>query len=108
MLTWSLVKYLPPERAAENPVKHMTQRQLVKPDPRTQSLLTVYGEHFDRNDPPLVFFGAEVSPYVDVRCQEVLACRAPEVKFEPGAPIPIFLVRSDGVIYPSNVRFYSK
>jgi recombining binding protein (suppressor of hairless) len=121
------VKYLPPDRAAENPNKHGVNRMLVNngtnPDPRNGPLLTIYGENFNKTDPPLVFFGTEPSPFVDVRCQEVLACLPPPgvsasgggiaeqpIKMEGGAPIPqpIFIARLDGVIYPSNVVFYGK
>lgn len=124
----SLVKYLPPDRAAENPNKHGgVNRMLInngmKPDPRNGPLLTIYGENFSKTDPPLVFFGTEPSPFVDVRCQEVLACLPPPgvtassggsmdqpIKIEAGAqiPQPIFIARSDGVIYPSSVVFYGK
>lgn len=84
-----------------------------------ERLITVYGENFNKSEPPLLFFGTEPSPYVDVRCQEVLACLPPnvpggsgepEVKLENGGPVPkpMFLVRADGVIYPSSVMFYGK
>jgi recombining binding protein suppressor of hairless len=102
------VKYLPPDRAAEVPKMHMNPRQMMKPDPRTTTMLTVYGENFSKTDPPMVFFGTELSPYVDVRCQEVLACMPPEVKAEPGVARPIFIVRSDGIIYPSSVFYHGK
>lgn len=121
----NIVKYLPPDRAAENPMKHGgVNRMLVnhgmKPDPRNASLVTIYGENFSKTDPPLLFFGTEPSTFVDVRCQEVLACLPPQVsggridpqvKMEGGPtapPQPIFIARGDGVIYPSNVLFYGK
>lgn len=125
------MKYLPPDRAAENPIKHGgVNRMLVnhgmKPDPRNNSLVTIYGENFNKAEPPLLFFGTEPSLFVDVRCQEVLACLPPQaisagggnpggidpqVKLEGGPsapPQPIFIARADGVIYPSNVLFYGK
>jgi hypothetical protein len=97
----------------------------TKPDPLNGPLLTLYGENFSKADPPLVFFGTEPSPFVDVRCQEVLACLPPPgvsasgggitaveqpIKMEGGAsiPQPIFIARPDGVIYPSSVVFYGK
>ena len=81
---------------------------MMMPGPRTSTMLTVLGENFSKADPPMIFFGIEPSPYVDVRCQEVLACMLPEVKGEPGVAHPIFIVRSDGIIYPSNVLYYGK
>jgi len=102
------VKYLPPDQASEVPKMHMNPRQMMKPDPRTATMLTVYGENFSKADPPMIFFGIEPSPFVDVRCQEVLACMPPEVKGEPGVARPIFIVRSDGIIYPSNVFYHGK
>lgn len=95
----------------------------MKPDPRNGPLLTIYGENFNKADPPLVFFGTEPSPFVDVRCQEVLACLPPSaaaaanggptevpIKMEGSVAtaLPIFIARPDGVIYPSNVVFYGK
>jgi len=116
------VKYLLPDRAAENPIKHGGVNRMIgmKADPRSASLVTIYGENFSKTEPPLLFFGTEPSPFVDVRCQEVLACLPPQavgggvdpqVKMEgvPSAPPqPIFIARTDGVIYPSNILFYSK
>jgi recombining binding protein suppressor of hairless len=88
----------------------------MKTEPRTASLVTIYGENFSKTEPPLLFFGTEPSPFVDVRCQEVLACLPPQsvdpqVKMEGGSsapPQPIFIARPDGVIYPSNILFYGK
>ncbi|KAG8835008.1 hypothetical protein FRC17_005856 [Serendipita sp. 399] len=123
----NIVKYLPADRAAENPVRHGVNRMLMspngQPDPRNAALVTIYGENFSKSDPPLLFFGTEPSPYVDVRCQEVLACLPPPSISSSGAdaqqmkidgrgmvphPQPIFIVRADGVVYPSNVLFYGK
>ncbi|KAG8757781.1 hypothetical protein FRC14_001491 [Serendipita sp. 396] len=118
----NIVKYLPADRAAENPVRHGVNRMLMNPngqsDPRNAALVTIYGENFSKTDPPLLFFGTEPSPYVDVRCQEVLACLPPPSSVDPQQmkvdgrslmhPQPIFIVRADGVIYPSNVLFYGK
>ncbi|CCA69689.1 hypothetical protein PIIN_03628 [Serendipita indica DSM 11827] len=123
----NIVKYLPPDRAAENPAKHgginrMLMNNGMKPDPRNASLVTIYGENFSKTDPPLLFFGAEPSPFVDVRCQEVLACLPPATSPSsnsesaqqlgldavPIAPQPIFIARADGVVYPSSVLFYGK
>jgi recombining binding protein (suppressor of hairless) len=101
-------------------INRMLVNNGMKADPRNGSLVTIYGENFSKNDPPLLFFGSEPSPFVDVRCQEVLACLPPptasggagdpQVKMEGGgtAPIPLFIARADGVIYPSNVLFYGK
>jgi len=99
-----VVKYLPPDRAAEAPKHHTSARAgLAKPNPHTSKMLTVYGENFSKSDPVTVFFGSEPSPYVEVRCGEVLGCLPPES--QSAKRRPIVLVRYDGVVFPSNV-FY--
>ncbi|KIY49108.1 LAG1-DNAbind-domain-containing protein, partial [Fistulina hepatica ATCC 64428] len=93
-----VVKYLPPDRAAEVPKHHM-----MKINPHVSKLLTIYGENFSRTEPVNVYFGTEPSPFTEFRCNEVMGCLPPE------APInkrrPIFLVRYDGVIYPSDIMY---
>jgi hypothetical protein len=67
-------------------------------------MLTVYGENFSKTDPVHVFFGSEPSPYVEVRCTEVLGCLPPESGHQ-NKRRPVVLVRSDGVVFPSNVMY---
>lgn len=66
-------------------------------------MLTVYGENFAKTDPIHVFFGSEPSPYVEIRCTEVLGCLPPESQVAKRRPI--ILIRSDGVVFPSNVLY---
>ena len=54
-------------------------------------------------DPVTVFFGSHPSPFVEIRCPEVLGCAPPEEELT--MRVPIILVRSDGVIFPSNVLY---
>ena len=71
-----VVKYLMPDRAAEAPKPTCAAARAAltqKPDPRAARQLTVYGENFSKADPVAVFFGAEPSPHVDIRCTEVSA-----------------------------------
>lgn len=98
-----VVKYLPPDRASEAPKGHGTRHMLAKPGPQTSKLLTLYGENFTKADPVSVFFGSEPSPYVEVRCSEVLGCPAPESQLTKRRPI--ILVRGDGVVFPSSVMY---
>ncbi|KAJ7647147.1 jkappa-recombination signal binding protein [Roridomyces roridus] len=100
-----LVKYLPPDRAAEAPKHHAAAARSVlsKPNPHASKMLTVYGENFSKTDPVSVFFGAEPSPFVEVRCNEVLGCLPPESHSQKRRPL--ILVRSDGVVFPSNVYY---
>ncbi|KZT26670.1 LAG1-DNAbind-domain-containing protein [Neolentinus lepideus HHB14362 ss-1] len=101
----AVVKYLPPDRASEMPKSNCaaSRAALAKPNPAAQKMLTVYGENFSKTDPLSVFFGSEPSPYVEVRCTEVLGCLPPE------SPVakrrPIVLVRHDGVVFPSHVLY---
>ena len=76
---------------------------LAKPGPQTSKLLTLYGENFTKADPVSVFFGSEPSPYVEVRCSEVLGCPPPESQLTKRRPI--ILVRGDGVVFPSSVMY---
>lgn len=100
-----VVKYLPPDRAAEVPKSNCVQSRamLSKPSPHASKMLTVYGENFSKTDPVNVFFGSEPSPYVEVRCTEVLGCLPPESA--PSKRRPIILIRSDGVVFPSNTMY---
>ncbi|KAE9411288.1 LAG1-DNAbind-domain-containing protein [Gymnopus androsaceus JB14] len=100
-----VVKYLPPDRAAEAPKTNCasSRAMLSKPNPHASKMLTVYGENFSKTDPVNVFFGAEPSPYVEVRCTEVLGCLPPEQQVAKRRPI--VLVRGDGVVFPSNTMY---
>jgi len=100
-----VVKYLPPDRAAEAPKNHHVPSRgcLSKPSPHASKMLTLYGENFSKNDPVSVFFGSEPSPYVEVRCTEVLGCLPPDT--QPVKRRPIILIRSDGVVFPSNTMY---
>ncbi|KAJ7772562.1 jkappa-recombination signal binding protein [Mycena maculata] len=100
-----LVKYLPPDRAAEAPKHHAQAARSVlsKPNPHASKMLTVYGENFSKTDPVSVFFGADPSPFVEVRCNEVLGCLPPESQSQKRRPL--ILIRSDGVVFPSNVYY---
>ncbi len=100
-----MVKYLPPDRAAEAPKSNCASARavLAKPNPHAAKMLTVYGENFSKTDPVTVFFGSEPSPYVEVRCQEVLGCLPPESQNTKRRPI--ILVRPDGVVFPSSTYY---
>ncbi|KAI0789112.1 hypothetical protein C8Q75DRAFT_766483 [Abortiporus biennis] len=100
-----VVKYLPPDRAAEAPKSNCAASRavLAKPNPHAAKMLTVYGENFSKTDPVTVFFGSEPSPFVEVRCQEVLGCLPPESQNTKRRPI--IMVRPDGVVFPSNVYY---
>jgi hypothetical protein len=99
----SVVKYLPPDRASEAPKHHGTRHMLAKPGAQSSRLLTLYGEKFSKSDPVSVFFGSEPSPFVEVRCSEVLGCLPPE--HQTTKRRAIILVRGDGVIFPSSVMY---
>lgn len=100
-----VVKYLPPDRAAEAPKSNCASARavLAKPNPHASKMLTVYGENFSKTEPVSVFFGSDPSPYVEVRCTEVLGCLPPENQTPKRRPI--VLVRGDGVVFPSNVMY---
>ncbi|EIM81224.1 LAG1-DNAbind-domain-containing protein [Stereum hirsutum FP-91666 SS1] len=98
-----VVKYLPPDRAAEAPKGHGTRHMLAKPNTQTSKMLTLYGENFSKSEPVSVFFGSEPSPYVEIRCTEVLGCLPPESV--PTKRRPIILVRGDGVVFPSSTLY---
>jgi len=100
-----VVKYLPPDRAAEAPKSNCASSRgvLAKPSPHASKMLTVYGENFSKADPVTVFFGSEPSPYVEVRCTEVLGCLPPESQITKRRPI--ILIRSDGVVFPSTTLY---
>ncbi|KAI0055160.1 LAG1-DNAbind-domain-containing protein [Artomyces pyxidatus] len=99
-----VVKYLPPDRATEAPKAHGGRHMLAKPAPQTSKMLTLYGENFSKTEPVAVFFGSEPSPFVEIRCSEVLGCLPPE-----GAPqkrrVPVILVRPDGVVFPTATMY---
>ncbi|OCH92329.1 LAG1-DNAbind-domain-containing protein [Obba rivulosa] len=100
-----VVKYLPPDRASEAPKSNCASSRavLAKPNPHASKMLTVYGENFSKADPVTVFFGSDPSPYVEVRCTEVLGCLPPETQTSKRRPV--ILVRHDGVVFPSNVYY---
>lgn len=100
-----VVKYLPPDRAAEAPKSNCAQSRaaMAKPNPHAAKMLTLYGENFNKADPVTVFFGADPSPFVEVRCTEVVGCLPPESQSQKRRPI--ILVRSDGVVFPSNTMY---
>lgn len=101
-----VVKYLPPDRAAEAPKPCAASRAaaaMQKPNPHTNKMLTLYGENFNKADPVTVFFGSDPSPYVEVRCTEVVGCLPPESQSSKRRPI--ILVRPDGVVFPSNTMY---
>lgn len=100
-----VVKYLPPDRAAEVPKSNCASSRavLAKPNPHASKMLTVYGENFSKTDPVCVFFGSEPSPFSEVRCTEVLGCLPPESQSPKRRPI--ILIRSDGVVFPSNTMY---
>ncbi|KAF5380568.1 hypothetical protein D9615_004559 [Tricholomella constricta] len=100
-----VVKYLPPDRAAEAPKSNCASSRAVlsKPNPHASKMLTVYGENFSKNDPVSVFFGSEPSPFAEVRCTEVLGCLPPES--QSAKRRPIILIRSDGVVFPSSTMY---
>ncbi|KAH8071910.1 hypothetical protein BXZ70DRAFT_749891 [Cristinia sonorae] len=100
-----VVKYLPPDRAAEAPKSSCPQSRgmMAKPNPHAAKLLTVYGENFNKNEPVTVFFGSEPSPFVEVRCTEVLGCLPPESQSTKRRPM--ILVRPDGIVFPSNTYY---
>ncbi|KAI6135739.1 LAG1-DNAbind-domain-containing protein [Pisolithus croceorrhizus] len=93
----AVVKYLPPDRAAEAPKTNCSQSRgvLSKPNPHLSKMLT--------GDPIHIFFGSEPSPFVEVRCTEVLGCLPPENQIVKRRPI--VMVRSDGVVFPSNIMY---
>ncbi|THH20915.1 hypothetical protein EUX98_g8497 [Antrodiella citrinella] len=70
-----VVKYLPPDRAAEAPKSAcpVSRAVMSKPNPHAAKLLTVYGENFNKNEPVTVFFGSEPSPYVEDVISYVIA-----------------------------------
>ncbi|KAM5532835.1 hypothetical protein V8D89_013476 [Ganoderma adspersum] len=100
-----VVKYLPPDRASEAPKANCAASRavLAKPNPHASKMLTLYGENFSKTEPVTVFFGSEPSPYVEVRCTEVLGCLPPDSASTKRRPI--VLVRPDGIVFPSTT-FY--
>ncbi|KAG6370654.1 LAG1-DNAbind-domain-containing protein [Boletus reticuloceps] len=101
----AVVKYLPPDRAAEAPKTNCATSRgvLAKPHPHISKMLTVYGENFNKAEPIHIFFGSEPSPYVEVRCTEVLGCLPPENQVAKRRPI--VMIRPDGVVFPSSIMF---
>ncbi|KAK0212828.1 hypothetical protein DFS33DRAFT_1392352 [Desarmillaria ectypa] len=102
-----VVKYLPPDRASEAPKTNCPSSRAVlsKPNPHQAKMLTLYGENFSKTDPVGVYFGADPSPYVEVRCTEVLGCLPPEGSSSGGKRRPIILIRADGVVFPSSTMY---
>jgi recombining binding protein (suppressor of hairless) len=101
-----IVKYLPPDRAAEAPKGHGTRHMLAPGSPGKpggSKLLTLYGENFVKGEPVAVFFGSEPSAFVETRCAEVMGCLPPEGQTTKRRPI--VLVRNDGVVFPSQVMY---
>jgi recombining binding protein (suppressor of hairless) len=99
-----VLRYLRADRAAEV-VRHHPQNATA-PHPDAHKMLTLYGENFSRAAPPRVFFGAEPSPFVEVRCTEVVGCLPPKDDIpEHAERRPIILVRGDGVVYPSATMY---
>lgn len=100
-----VVKYLPPDRAAEAPKSNCASARamLAKPNPHASKMLTVYGENFSKTEPVSVFFGSDPSPYIEIRCTEVLGCLPPDNQVPKRRPI--VLVRGDGIAFPSNVMY---
>ncbi|EJD42668.1 LAG1-DNAbind-domain-containing protein [Auricularia subglabra TFB-10046 SS5] len=98
-----VLKYLPPDRATEVPKCSSSRNAAVSQ--HAARMLTVYGSNFSKSDPVAIFFGAEPSPHVEVRCTEVLACLPPEQDKTLPRRSPILLVRSDGVVFPSNCLY---
>jgi len=101
----AVVKYLPPDRAAEAPKSSCaaSRTAVSKPNPHANKMLTVYGENFSKTEPVSVFFGSAPSPFVEVRCTEVLGCSPPDEPMSKRAPI--ILVRGDGIIFPSSIMY---
>jgi hypothetical protein len=75
----------------------------MQPNPHLAKMLTVYGENFSKAEPLHIFFGSEPSPYLEVRCSEVMGCLPPET--EAAKRRPIILVREDGVVFPSPILY---
>lgn len=100
-----VVKYLPPDRAAEAPKSSCaaSRTTISKPSQHANKMLTVYGENFSKTEPVTVFFGSRPSPFVEIRCTEVLGCSPPEEQLTKR--VPIILVRGDGVIFPSSIMY---
>lgn len=105
-----VVKYLPADRAAEV-VRSGHAWKPAQSHPESAKMLTLYGENFDKSQPPRVFFGADSSPFVEVRCNEVVGCLPPDQDTSnvnvPAGSLrrPIILVRSDGVVYPTTTMY---
>lgn len=101
-------KYLSPDRASERPPSNSSSSHNYQPSTQAvDNQTTIYGELFDRDTPPEVFFGADPAPYVEVRCSEVIGCIPPVDSSHSGRSRPITLVRGDGVIYPTSVMYES-
>jgi recombining binding protein (suppressor of hairless) len=105
-----VVKYLPPDRAAEAPKMHSSSSSggiIPGAGKHDSKLLHIYGENFSKTDPIHVYFGSEPSPFVDVTCPEALRCLPPppESHHPPGKRRPVILVRSDGVVFPTNTMY---
>ncbi len=62
-----VVKYLPPDRAAEAPKANCAQSRaaMAKPNPHAAKMLTLYGENFNKADPVTVFFARTRRRFVE-------------------------------------------
>lgn len=105
----TVIRYLPPvgdvDESALLPTKSPQSSQaLAKRRALIAKMLTLFGENFSKADPVQVFFGSEPSPYVEVRSSEVIRCLPPQSEPQ-NEKRPIILVRSDGVVFPSNVMY---
>jgi recombining binding protein (suppressor of hairless) len=101
----SVVKWLPADRAAE--VVRSGHHWQPQPHTDQSKMLTLYGENFNKSAPPRVFFGADPSPFVEVRCNEVVGCLPPDAEghVNQGPRRPIMLVREDGIVYPTTTMY---
>jgi recombining binding protein suppressor of hairless len=107
-------KVLSPDRASEVPRQHHRGAKQATPPTHVDAskMLTIYGENFTKGDALGVWFGADPAPYVEIRCSEVVGCLPPSppspMLTGAGAPQqrrPVFLVRGDGVIFPSSASY---
>jgi recombining binding protein suppressor of hairless len=104
-----VVKVLSPDRATELPRQHGRTKAATSGAPMgvdESKMLTLYGENFVKGQTLGVWFGAEPAPYVEVRCSEVVGCLPPAAAgLSPPQRRPVFLVRGDGIIFPSAATY---
>jgi len=101
----AVVKYLPADRASEQVPRGHTRSLVAKPSEDTTKMITLYGQNFSADKPYEVYYGDHRSAAVEVRCPEVVGAMPPTAPPDEEGPRPILLVRSDGVIFPSNVMY---